>query len=82
MYLFIVLYSYFMYGLYCVNMKFVNVVSNRNCMLYVLVYKFVYLLIGFNVMCFLVVLNMLMVCILNIIGGNDFWCDWDFGVDG
>lgn len=82
MYSFIVSHSYSTHGLYRVNMKFVNAVSNRNCTPHVLVHKPVYPLTGFNVTCPPAALNTPTACILNITGGNDFWCDWDFGADG
>ena len=82
MYSFLVSHSYSMHGLYRANMKFVNAVSKRNCTPHILVHKPVYPLTGFNVTCPPAALNTPTACMLNITGGNDFRCDWDFGADG
>lgn len=81
MYFLVVLYNYFIYGSYIVNLIFINFVNKRICLLNIFVYKFVYFLIGFNIICFFVNLFMLIFCMLDVMGGNDFWCDWDFGVN-
>ena len=82
MYSFLVSHNYSTHGLYRAKMKFVNAVSKRNCTSHILVHKPVYTLTGFNVTCPPAALNTPTACILNITGGNDFWCDWDFGADG
>ena len=82
MFSFLVSHSYSTHGLYRANMKFVNAVSKRNCTPHILVHKPVYPLTGFNVTCPPAALNTPTACTLNITGGNDFWCDWDFGADG
>ena len=82
MYSFLVSHSYSTHGVYRVNMKFVNAVSKGNCTPHVLVHKPVYPLTGFNITCPPATLTTPMACMLNITGGNDFWCDWDFGADG
>ena len=82
MYSFLVSHSYSTHGLYLANMKFVNAVSKGNCTPHVLVHKPVYPLTGFKITCPPASRNTPTACMLNITGGNDFWCDWDFDADG
>ena len=82
MFSFLVSHSYSTHGLYRANMKFVNAVSKRNCTPQIVVHKPVYPLTGFNITCTPAALGTSTVCMLNTTGGNDFWCDWDFGADG
>lgn len=82
MYSLLVSHSYSTHGLYRANMTFVNAVSKRNCTPHILVHKPVYPLTGFNITCPPAGLYTPTACMLNIMGGNDFWCDWDFGADG
>lgn len=78
----VVSHSYSTHGVYLANMTFVNVVSKRNCTPRIVVHKPVYPLTGFNITCPPANLSTPIACMLSITGGNDFWCDWDFGADG
>ena len=82
MYSLVVSHSYSTYGVYAANMKFYNTVSKKNCTPSIVVHKPVYPLTGFNITCAAANLSTPTACMLSITGGNDFWCDWDFGADG
>lgn len=77
----VVLHSYSTHSNYTANMTFVNAVSKRSCLPIVFVHKPVYPLTGFNITCRHAKLSTPTACMLNITGGNDFWCDWKFGAD-
>ena len=75
-------HSYSTHGNYTANMTFINPVSKRSCLPNVFVHKPVYPLTGFNITCPPANVSTPTACMLSITGGNDFWCDWDFGVVG
>lgn len=74
-------HSYFPHSNYSVNFTFVNQVSKRTCLVEVIVHKPVYNLTGFNITCRPTNYSSPTRCILSITGGNDFWCDWQFGAN-
>lgn len=82
MYWLVVSHNYSMHGVYVANMTFVNLVSKKNCTPYIVVHKPVYPLTGFNITCPPANLSTPTACMLSITGGNDFWCNWDFGANG
>ena len=77
----VVSHSYFPHANYSANMTFVNIVSKKTCLVEVFVHKPVSKLTGFNITCPPTNLSIPTPCMLSIIGGNDFWCDWQFGAD-
>ena len=77
----VVSHSYFPHANYSANMTFVNLVSKRTCLVEVFVHKPVYNLTGFHITCPPTKLSSPTPCTLNKTGGNDFWCDWEFGAN-
>ena len=77
----VVSHSYFPHANYSANMTFVNLVSKRTCLVEVFVHKPVYNLTGFHITCPPTKLSSPTPCMLNITGGNDFWCYWQFGAN-
>ena len=81
MYSLVVSHNYSTYGSYTANLTFINSVSKRTCLPNIFVHKPVYPLTGFNITCPLANLSTPTFCMLDVTGGNDFWCDWDFGAN-
>ena len=81
MYNIVVPHSYFPHANYSANITFVNLVSQKTCFVKVFVHKPVFNLTGFNITCPPTNLSTPTPCMLSITGGNDFWCDWQFGAD-
>ena len=81
MYSLVVSHNYSTYGSYTANLTFINSVSKRTCLPNIFVHKPVYPLTGFNITCPFANLSTPTFCMLDVTGGNDFWCDWDFGAN-
>lgn len=81
MYSLVVSHNYSTYGSYTANLTFINSVSKRTCLPNIFVHKPVYPLTGFNITCPIANLSTPTFCMLDVTGGNDFWCDWDFGAN-
>ena len=81
MYSLVVSHNYSTYGSYTANLTFINSVNKRTCLPNIFVHKPVYPLTGFNITCPLANLSTPTFCMLDVTGGNDFWCDWDFGAN-
>ena len=81
MYSLVVSHNYSTYGSYTANLTFINSVSKRTCLQNIFVHKPVYPLTGFNITCPIANLSTPTFCMLDVTGGNDFWCDWDFGAN-
>ena len=72
-------HGYSTWGFFDFSITIFNHVSKANCVRNIQVHKPVFPLTGFAINCPARNLSDVTSCTLNITGGNDFTCDWDFG---